>query len=410
MWMLNHPNDLTVRLLTQGYTPDNLPDGVKWGSGEAEYTRETIRARVYETPCGLLVQGGELSNGWMSYGGVDWRHENDNPVICCPYVPTRKHCELQDKRLPPPSSLPCRCALHLTDRTYSEAESAHSVHEAQEQADNQREKAALAVLAREVAQRGVGYCSEHARWKRETQEALYLYDYDPNVCPSCCDRPRCLRCGVDDGMKRGNVLADVHIWRRRVDGTLLDGEVTETIIRGIKLFEKSRRLAVCQMTVDSARSWVERALEGRSELREDLYFERCHWKDGRFRAEVENIRVVQSGQKDKQTLLDDLRAASNGATIIHAADAEKAAQAAKKERRETAKRKRLEKLIGKIADGKAENIDLMRYERECRKDQDIALRLQEVRDKLERKCLSEENAPRQESMFELISNRGLERE
>ena len=80
-------NKLTQRLFSEGYTKENYPDDVRPFDpfyGGFTYRRETLYRLVFETPCGLLVEGSHFVYGTMSFMGVDWMPENDNPVVTCP--------------------------------------------------------------------------------------------------------------------------------------------------------------------------------------------------------------------------------------------------------------------------------------------------------------------------------------
>ncbi len=80
-------NELTKGLLAEGYKPEDTPPGMdayREHEGGWTYNWKTLHTLVFETPCGLLVGGSHFSNGYMSYQGVDWRAENNNPVVCCP--------------------------------------------------------------------------------------------------------------------------------------------------------------------------------------------------------------------------------------------------------------------------------------------------------------------------------------
>ena len=98
---------LTKRLLSEGYTKDKHPDYVEvcksaWGkelwqnlAGGFKYTREYLSKMVFKTGCGLLVKGIRFATGSLSYMGIDWIPENNNPVIACPYS------QNAEMRLPP---------------------------------------------------------------------------------------------------------------------------------------------------------------------------------------------------------------------------------------------------------------------------------------------------------------------
>ena len=61
-------NELTKRLLAEGWKPEDTPPGTKeyfWFYGGWTYTREALAALTFETPCGLLVKGSHFGNGDM---------------------------------------------------------------------------------------------------------------------------------------------------------------------------------------------------------------------------------------------------------------------------------------------------------------------------------------------------------
>ena len=72
-------NELTKRLLAEGWKPEETPPGTKeyfWFYGGWTYTTEALRAMTFETPCGLLVEGSRFGNGDMSCQGICWQPEN----------------------------------------------------------------------------------------------------------------------------------------------------------------------------------------------------------------------------------------------------------------------------------------------------------------------------------------------
>ena len=65
-------NELTRRLLAEGYKPEDTPPGMcAYAAHEGGWTYDiaTLRSMIYETPCGLLAKGDHFTNGYMSYGG-----------------------------------------------------------------------------------------------------------------------------------------------------------------------------------------------------------------------------------------------------------------------------------------------------------------------------------------------------
>ena len=87
-------NDLTKELLAQGYDENHHPDYVKVANGGGhglrniyggfEYVRMHADQFVYETGCGLLVMGKNVIDE-VTVGGKTHSHENNNPVVNCPF-------------------------------------------------------------------------------------------------------------------------------------------------------------------------------------------------------------------------------------------------------------------------------------------------------------------------------------
>lgn len=77
-------NELTRRLLAEGCRPEDTPPGTCPYAdyyGGWTYTGQAIKDMVWETPCGLLVDGSHFVNGYLSFNGVDWRPENGLSLI-----------------------------------------------------------------------------------------------------------------------------------------------------------------------------------------------------------------------------------------------------------------------------------------------------------------------------------------
>jgi len=71
---MREETELTQRLLAEGYKPEDTPPGMCAYNpyyGGWTYDSTTLRAMVFETPCGLLAKGDHFTNGHMSYGGID---------------------------------------------------------------------------------------------------------------------------------------------------------------------------------------------------------------------------------------------------------------------------------------------------------------------------------------------------
>lgn len=352
VYISEYPNDLTVRLFAQGYTPEHHPDNVRWCScGEFEYTPKFLYERVYEMPCGLLWREKSV-NGYMSFNGVSWRHENDNPTTRCPYLPARLDCPMRDARLGYDGGAAWmnQCAGTPTDKPYDESRSLDAVAKREQEADEQRAAAALVEFAKKIRAETGSFCPHHARWNRDRAEWAYIREYDPYVCPDYCTTQPCLRCGIRDDGKEGNVLYDIHEYTRREDGSFFDGEWQEIIIKGEKLFDHPRRLAICEMAAANPEHAMRQIRHNRHYSR-NLFFEEYHWH-GRYRVEAESIRIVRKGGKDVRDLLADLQAVQEGATVVHASDQKRASEQQKRKRRAEAKEKKAQKMEKLVLSGK----------------------------------------------------------
>jgi hypothetical protein len=139
-------NELTKRLLAEGYTVDHYPDYVQVDtsrlpgnnplnnlSGGFEYKRFYRDGIVYKTGCGKFIMGSHVIDNFGYI--IDWSHENDNPVFRCPY--DKPECEYNDPRLHGMQGggtcIQCWCTCHSTDDPYNYENSI-------EKADKEREE------------------------------------------------------------------------------------------------------------------------------------------------------------------------------------------------------------------------------------------------------------------------------
>ena len=137
-------NKLTKKLLSEGYTADNypkyvrLPGGVFGKSpleniyGGFEYKTWYRDELVYKTGCGKFIKGESVLHD-MGFMGIEWSHENENPVVRCPY--DKSSCELNNPLLHGERGgglcIQCWCECHKTDEIYNYDNSI-------EKADNER--------------------------------------------------------------------------------------------------------------------------------------------------------------------------------------------------------------------------------------------------------------------------------
>ena len=133
---------------------------------------------VFETPCGLLVRGSRFTNGYLASRGVDWRPENDNPVIPCPRFASGpcslRHPLLQTEKLCcGPDDVVYQCDCHPTDRPYTYEGSLDEAHKRVWQESDELWKAV------ETAHNG-RVCRHQSRYGR-TSKTWTTY-YSPMEC------------------------------------------------------------------------------------------------------------------------------------------------------------------------------------------------------------------------------------
>lgn len=325
-------NELTRRLLAEGWKPEDTPPGTHPYQdyyGGWTYTGEAIRSMVWETPCGLLADGRHFLNGYMSYHGVDWRPENGNPALCCPAFPSAP-CPLRDPLLCSEmydlhsDDVVYQCACHQTDRPYTYEGSVDEAHDrVWKEADERWEVY--------KAQHKGRVCRQQSRYGRTTKTWRSFYDPMDCVNFGCCSYCDVLAKELDT--HKGNVFYDLRrSWTVKGEGLFPDQRKT-VVEKGRKLLGHTASLTLCEAIVKYGRHRVEEHV--RSEFHRDLFFDKS------LEIEVINLRAARV---DKRDILQDLQDVANGIEVIHAADSLKAAKAQKRARREAAKARRIRKV------------------------------------------------------------------
>lgn len=321
-------NKLTQRLFSEGYTKENYPDNVRPFApfyGGFTYRPETLYRLVFETPCGLLVKGSHLVTGTMSFMGIDWMPENNNPVVTCPHF-TGAPCERNHPLLRERRGEILHCACRLADRPYSYEQSLEKAHaEVWKEADTLFETLRLQKQGRA--------CKHRSRYNR--MEKQWRMFYDPI---DCAREGFCRYCDVlqsELSPKKGNVFYDVKISRTQKGVGLFPDETVVSIIKGKKLLDSSASLTLCEAIVRCCGAQIQDMEESRS------YRERFF--DPTYTMQVQNIRAERRETRD---LLQDLRDAAEGIKIVQAGDMQKAAAQNKRERKQAARKRRLPDLNG----------------------------------------------------------------
>ena len=325
-------NELTRRLLAEGWKPEDTPPGTHPYQdyyGGWTYTGEAIRSTVWETPCGLLAAGRQFLNGYLSFGGVDWRVENGNPVVCCPVFPSAP-CPLRDpllgsQRLTGGSGDQVyQCACHQTDRPYTYEGSVEEAHDRVWKEAGERWEVYKAQHKGRV-------CRQQSRYGRTTK--TWRSYYDPMDCANfgCCSYCDVLAKELDT--RKGNVFYDLRrSWTVKGEGLFPDQRKT-MVEKGRKLLRSTVSLTLCEAIVKYGRHRVEERV--RSEFHRDLFFDKT------LEIEIINLRAARVDARD---IMQDLQDIANGIEVVHAADKMKAAKEQKRARRAAAKERRVRKV------------------------------------------------------------------
>lgn len=324
-------NELTRRLLAEGWKPEDTPPGthpyVDYYGGWT-YTSEAICGMVWETPCGLLVEGSHFLNGYMSFNGVDWKTENGNPVITCPKFPSEP-CLLRDPLLASQGhslhldDVIYQCACHRTDRPYTYE---GSVDEAHDQVWKEADKLWEVFKAQHKGR----VCRYQSHYGRTTKTWRTSYD------PTDCVRMGCTYCDVlakKTDQRRGNVFYDLRqSWIQKGEGFFPDQRKVR-VEKGRKLLKKTASLTICEAIVQYGQRMIEDRI--RLNYHHELFFDKT------LQIDVINLRAARVDTRD---IMQDLQDIANGIEVVHEADSLKAAREQKRARRAAVKAQRIRKV------------------------------------------------------------------
>ena len=396
-------NLLTQRLLAEGYTADNYPKdkvhiagGYHTAStgpldnvyGGFEYNRVYSDNFLYKTGCGMYVKGSNVLTH-MGYMGEEWCHENDNPVVRCPY--DKAECPLNDNRLHGifggGNCIQCWCACHKTDEPYDYDYSFEKAEK--DRKDEERRK------YQEYADAHNGrICQNHMYYNERTRE-WNMY-YEPAICASMCfaQNGYCPVLGRKLNEKRGNVYYDLKTSgikkQTEAQHSLFEGERWTHIEKGMRVFKKPCSMDICEafIKVQSDKILSDYKVNHSTEY---LF-------DKSFKAEILNIRAESNPSRD---LMQDLQDIRDGIEISHASDNEKQKKEAKKEKRKLAKQKNIERLEKKIIEVGYENLVEYSADRVHADKWLTPERLDELEQIRKQKIKEEQEKPVQLSLFDM---------
>lgn len=350
-------NELTKKLLSEGYTAENYPAHVRLAHcfehekdpldnfyGGFEYQRWWIYEKTFKTPCGLQCKGSSCMTG-MRIGEMEWTYENDMPTIRCPY--NKGVCEKKHNLLPTDGPFKTRCNVHMVGEVYCYDGSVEGILKLHD------EEIRLKRISFDL-QRNGRTCINHMHYDLDKQE--WRMHYDPEYCAArrCTgmhgmhgnigEKAKCPVLGRELDPKRGNVFYDIRLTYRRydLDGTLFEGQIDTELIKGKRYFDRPVSMDICRNCVRLCSDDIVRKVKLNNYNRE-LFFAEHHGRE--FKVEVFNIRAEQRVSRD---LMQDLQDIKNGIRISYDSDLQEADKENKKERREAAKQRRIDKTEKRI--------------------------------------------------------------
>ena len=323
-------NKLTQALYAAGYTKERHPDYVCWDNWQGfVYKRDYLAQVTWETPCGLLISGQSemgigLTEGDVSFQGIWYCPENNNPMILCPYH--RKDCHHIPKGFPTP-----HCPCRRSGRAYQYEDSAEKAAE-----ELTREKKRRYMELTQGA-----YCACVVGDNDHGSTAVKI-QYDVEKCiRSDCRNPFCVARQQERDLRRANVYYDIRrVWITRT-GFLRERK--ETVTRGKKVFPKPVAWADAEVWLSENKdSFV--PLQSKSTAYKPGMAGELHTQDGlqrplsqyvdqdciHYQYHVENIRIAAREHRD---LLRDQMESEHGVEVVYVSD----------ENRATVEKKRAEK-------------------------------------------------------------------
>lgn len=397
-------NELTKKLLSEGYTAENYPKEIVRIGGNSccfeknnpldnfyggfEYIRIYAEKITYQTGCGLFVKGKNVLSD-MGYMGVNWCHENFNPVVRCPF--DKANCPHNDERLHGMRGgglcIQCWCVCHRTKKTYDYENSFEKEEELRRQEKERKYKEYSDAHNGRVCQNHMYYDERTRSWKQI---------YKPSRCANICYSKDgyCPILGNKLNKKRGNVYYDVKesgiIHQKEAQQSLLDGERWTNIRKGIRYFKKPCSMDICEAFVKISSDEIKRNY--------DVNHSFEHMLDKSWQVEILNIRAESKPSRDLMQDLTDIKA---GINISFEPDIEKHQKEIKKKRREELKQKRIEKLEKKIMEVGYENLEEFSVDKVHAYKWLTSERREELEQLRQQKIKEEQNKPIQLTLFDM---------
>ena len=340
-------NDLTRKLLAEGYTEERYPDYVRkydWFYGGFTYKQETKREMTFKTPCGLYCKYESILEG-MSYGGYDWSIEYGRAICFCPYSTITTECHKNDPLLEKLSAGALYetmhyCRLERTDECYNYENSVEKQEAINDQVKEQKFK--------EYTEKVKGHiCNLQLHYNRHTQELWQSYHC--LICiTSNCDY--CTLRQKELTGKKAHIVYDIKTTGIIKGIGMIPDEPTVSVSRNHKFTKKPIHEDLASLILKQSRREINDRL--RSEYHAEIFF-------GTTKSvEAVNVRVEK---KLKHDIYEDLAFIAEGVKVSYADVTEKKIQETKSQRRAEAQQKKIDSLVKKYITGGYESLEGKRY-------------------------------------------------
>lgn len=350
-------NELTKRMIKEGYTADRHPDWVRVPptnympdkdkplynfEGGFTFKRSYVDELTYETPCGLLLKG-KYANAGMYFQGINFCFENFNPWISCPICCV--NCQKRDEPFKTYGTGTNKsiCAVHETDREYKYKGSCEHL----KKISDQKKEAEKQKFIQEHQGR---VCVHHMRYDVETGWSFH-YNPEQECQNGYCKAVNgygtpCPVLGRELSRKKANIYYDLEFEGRDYskDGTFFEGDRFHQVIKGIQYTKKPINLDIAEVIVKLCKKDIIQSVRYSNHIDSRLAFLAEQGKlDYQWR--VINIRVEKKAVRDFDQDLQDIE---SGIKVIHEIDAERIKKQNKQERRQQSKDRALKKLEKQI--------------------------------------------------------------
>ncbi|MDE7099057.1 MAG: hypothetical protein K2O60_07925 [Ruminococcus sp.] len=326
-------NQLTKKLLAEGYTKENYPDYIEGYNeyyGGFTYKYEYKRQMVFQTQCGLFCKYDSAFDD-MSYAGIDWTAENDCLICYCPYHTRKIKCCLNDENLEELSTGSHYenmhfCRLRMTDELYCKEHSVEHLEEINEETKKRK--------IEEFSEKHKGrICEMQIRYSHSTEEVSQIYDIN------ACMEMGCTFCTLRNKEifgKKVNIIYDTEIVSLEKGFGMIPDSEKISIVRNIKFTKHPIPETLAECILGVCRKEINDYLQ--MKYHTDLFFKR-----------IKSVRAlnVRAEKKLRHDIYEDLALIKEGITVSYSDVLEKEEKVRKSQKKSQNKQKRIDSLIKK---------------------------------------------------------------